>query len=404
MSHSPYAAAFAEPAGSPIRELFPYLSRPGMISFAGGYPSPTLLDGAGIEQAAQRVFAQGAGILQYGATEGAPALREALARLCGARGIEAKPEDILVTTGSQQAFDLLVRVFVEPGDVVYVESPSYPATLQALRLAGARIEQVPVDDQGMRIDALESLLANAPADAMPKLIYTVPTYSNPCGTLLSQERRAQLASLAARHGVIVVEDDPYGELRFSPTAVEPIHALGARLPSANPVIYLSSLSKTLAPALRVGWMVAPAEVIRRCAIAKQTTDLCTSPIAQLIAAEYLNAGRYPDTVERARREYGARMQAMVDMLQAELGGRIRANPPEGGMFIWAEAQDDLAPGALFQACVDQGVLFVPGAAFYAANPKAGTMRLSYAAPNVDQIREGVRRLAAAYNSALAAGK
>ena len=138
-----------------------------MISFAGGYPSPTLLDGAGIEQAAQRVFAQGAGILQYGATEGAPALREALARLCGARGIEAKPEDILVTTGSQQAFDLLVRVFVEPGDVVYVESPSYPATLQALRLAGARIEQVPVDAQGMRIDALETLLANAPADALP---------------------------------------------------------------------------------------------------------------------------------------------------------------------------------------------------------------------------------------------
>lgn len=404
MSHSPYAAAFAEPAGSPIRELFPYLSRPGMISFAGGYPSPALLDGAGIEQAAQRVFAQGAGILQYGATEGASALREALARLCGARGIDAKPEDILVTTGSQQAFDLLVRVFVEPGDVVYVESPSYPATLQALRLAGARIEQVPVDDQGMRIDALETLLANAPADALPKLIYTVPTYSNPCGTLLSQERRAQLVSLAARHGVVVVEDDPYGELRFSSTAVEPIHALGARLPSASPVIYLSSLSKTLAPALRVGWMVAPAEVIRRCAIAKQTTDLCTSPIAQLIAAEYLNAGRYPDTVERARREYGARMQAMVDMLQAELGGRILANPPEGGMFIWAEAQDDLAPGALFQACVEQGVLFVPGAAFYAANPKAGTMRLSYAAPDVDQIREGVRRLAAAYNSALGAGK
>ena len=185
-----------------------------MISFAGGYPSPALLDGAGIEQAAQRVFAQGAGILQYGATEGASALREALARLCGARGIDAKPEDILVTTGSQQAFDLLVRVFVEPGDVVYVESPSYPATLQALRLAGARIEQVPVDDQGMRIDALETLLANAPADALPKLIYTVPTYSNPCGTLLSQERRAQLVSLAARHGVVVVEDDPYGELRF----------------------------------------------------------------------------------------------------------------------------------------------------------------------------------------------
>ncbi|WZB71614.1 PLP-dependent aminotransferase family protein [Achromobacter xylosoxidans] len=404
MSHSPYAAAFAEPTGSPIRELFPYLSRPGMISFAGGYPSPTLLDGAGIEQAAQRVFAQGAGILQYGATEGAPALREALARLCGARGIEAKPEDILVTTGSQQAFDLLVRVFVEPGDVVYVESPSYPATLQALRLAGARIEQVPVDAQGMRIDVLETLLANAPVDALPKLIYTVPTYSNPCGTLLSQERRAQLASLAARHGVVVVEDDPYGELRFSSTAVEPIHALGARLPSANPVIYLSSLSKTLAPALRVGWMVAPVEVIRRCAIAKQTTDLCTSPIAQLIAAEYLNAGTAIPTRWNAPGASTAPACRPWSTCCRPNSARILANPPEGGMFIWAEAQDDAAPGALFQACVEQGVLFVPGAAFYAANPKAGTMRLSYAAPDVDQIREGVRRLAAAYNSALGAGK
>ena len=307
-----------------------------------------------------------------------------------------------MTTGSQQAFDLLVRVFVEPGDVVYVESPSYPATLQALRLAGARIEQVPVDAQGMRIDALETLLANAPADALPKLIYTVPTYSNPCGTLLSQERRAQLASLAARHGVVVVEDDPYGELRF-------VHG-GRADPRAGREAAVGQSGdlpvqpvQTLAPALRVGWMVAPAEVIRRCAIAKQTTDLCTSPIAQLIAAEYLNAGRYPDTVERARREYGARMQAMVDMLQAELGGRILANPPEGGMFIWAEAQDDLAPGALFQACVEQRAVRARRG-LLCGQSQGRHHAASYAAPDVDQIREGVRRLAAAYNSALGAGK
>ena len=229
-----------------------------------------------------------------------------------------------------------------------------------------------------------------------------PDLLQPCGTLLSQERRAQLASWRRGTAWSWSRTIPTASCASS-TAVEPIHALGARLPSANPVIYLSSLSKTLAPALRVGWMVAPAEVIRRCAIAKQTTDLCTSPIAQLIAAEYLNAGRYPDTVERARREYGARMQAMVDMLQAELGGRILANPPEGGMFIWAEAQDDLAPGALFQACgTARAVRARRG--FYAANPKAGTMRLSYAAPDVDQIREGVRRLAAACQSALGAGK
>ena len=176
MSHSPYAAAFAEPAGSPIRELFPYLSRPGMISFAGGYPSPALLDGAGIEQAAQRVFAQGAGILQYGATEGASALRERW-RGSGARGIDAKPEDILVTTGSQQAFDLLVRVVRGARRRGLCGIAFYPATLQALRLAGARIEQVPVDDQGMRIDALETLLANAPP--MPCLSSSTPFRPTP---------------------------------------------------------------------------------------------------------------------------------------------------------------------------------------------------------------------------------
>ena len=168
------------------------------------------------------------------------------------------------------------------------------------------------------------------------------------------------------------------------------------------MIYLSSLSKTLAPALRVGWMVAPAEVIRRCAIAKQTTDLCTSPIAQLIAAEYLNAGRYPDTVERARREYGARMQAMVDMLQAELGGRIWPIRRKAACSSGPRRRTTWRPARCSRPAWNSACC-VPGAAFYAANPKAGTMRLSYAAPDVDQIREGVRRLAAAYNSALGAG-
>ena len=271
MSHSPYAAAFAEPAGSPIRELFPYLSRPGMISFAGGYPRRR----CSMAPASNRP--------RNGSSPRAPAspVRRDRGRLGAARGagaalrrarIDAKPEDILVTTGSQQAFDLLVRVFVEPGDVVYVESPSYPATLQALRLAGARIEQVPVDDQGMRIDALETLLANAPADALPKLIYTVPTYSNPCGTLLSQERRAQLVSLAARHGVVVVEDDPYGELRF-------VHGGRADPRAGREAAVGQSGDLPVQPVQDAGagaarrLDVAPAEVIRRCAIAKQTTDL-----------------------------------------------------------------------------------------------------------------------------------
>ena len=205
---APFAAVFAEPAGSPIRELFPYLSRPGMISLAGGYPSPSLFDAEGLAQAAHQAMAQGPGALQYGATEGLSELREALAQQARERGMQATAADILVTTGSQQAFDLLVRVLVEPGDTVLVEVPAYPATLQALRLAQARILPIPMDEQGLQTEALADLLAALPADQRPKLLYTVPNFSNPRGTLLAAERREALVQLARQHGFWVVEDDP----------------------------------------------------------------------------------------------------------------------------------------------------------------------------------------------------
>lgn len=396
MNNVAFTSSFVEPAGSPIRELFPYLSKPGLISFAGGYPSPGLLDGEGLQQAAQRAFAGGAKILQYGATEGVPQLREALGRLCATRGIACDAGDMLVTTGSQQAFDLLVRVLVGPGDAVYVETPTYPAAIQALRLAGASIEQVPIDGEGLELDWLEAMLRRAPAHRRPKLLYTVPTFSNPSGALLSQARRERLVALALEYRFIVVEDDPYGELRFTGPAVETVYGCGARLAgAANPVVYLSSLSKTVAPALRIGWMVAPQDVLRRCAIAKQTTDLCTSPLAQLIALEYLGSGRYAGAVEAACAEYKARMHAMTTGLREQLGTQFNLQAPGGGMFVWAEFNCAIDPKALFDAAVACGVLFVPGAAFYASEPDTATMRLSYAAPNVEEIREGVGRLARA---------
>ena len=403
-----FAPLFTEPAGSPIRELFPYLARPGMISLAGGYPSPSLFDAQGLAQAASQFMLQGASALQYGATEGLPALREALAQQACDRGMSAQAGDVLVTTGSQQAFDLLVRVLISPGDTALVEVPAYPATLQALRLAQARIVGVPMDAQGLDTEALATLLSELPAAQRPKLLYTVPNFSNPRGTLLSAERRARLVELALQYGFWLVEDDPYGELRFDGADGQPLpmpptlRALAHfRAPQGqNPVIYLSSLSKTVAPALRVGWMLADAPMLRRCAVAKQTNDLCTSPLAQGIAACYLQSGRYAPTVERARREYQRRMQTLVDGLHALPGTPIRCTVPAGGMFVWAELHHALDPQQLFDAAVAQSVIYVPGKAFYPATPDLHTLRMSYAAPDTAKITQAVQRLAAAVQQAL----
>jgi len=400
---APFAAPFAEPAGSPIRELFPYLSRPGMISLAGGYPSPSLFDAEGLALAAQQAMAQGPGALQYGATEGLTELREALALQARERGMQAAAADILVTTGSQQAFDLLVRVLVEPGDTVLVEVPAYPATLQALRLAQARIVPIPMDEHGLQTQALAQLLAELPAGQRPKLLYTVPNFSNPRGTLLAAERREALVSLALEYGFRIVEDDPYGELRFDAPGGTPlpmpatVRATGERLAAAenNPVVYLSSLSKTVAPALRVGWMLADAPLLRRCTVAKQTADLCTSPLTQSIAACYLHSGRYPATVQRARQEYQRRMQALVQGLSEAEDSGIRCSRPAGGMFVWAELDRSIDPQKLFDAAVAQGVIYVPGKAFYPADPDLHTLRMSFAAPEVPQIAQAVERLRAA---------
>lgn len=396
MNRDLFAASFANPAGSPIRELFHYLSKPGLISFAGGYPSAALLDAEGLREASNRVLAGGAGILQYGPTEGSPELKQELIGLSAGRGITCQAEGLLVTTGSQQAFDLLVRIFVQPGDAVLLESPAYPAAIQAFRLAGASIHEIPMDSGGLQTSRLEDVLRAMPPSSKPKLLYTVPTFSNPRGTLLSQPRREGLVRLALRHGFLIIEDDPYGELRFTEDRPEPLYVHGQRLAGAdNPVIYLSSLSKTVAPALRIGWMVASPDVVRRSTIAKQTVDLCTSPITQLIAAEYLRSGRYPRTVAAAREEYKRRVEAMTESLRKELGGLLRFEEPKGGMFLWAESAMPMDPKLVFDAAVENGVLFVPGAFFFAGAPSLNSMRLSFAAPAVDNIHEGVRRLARA---------
>lgn len=390
-----FSKPFENPAGSPIRELFPYLSRPGIISLAGGYPSLALFDAEGLAAASHKALMDRAASLQYGPTEGSVALRAALVPLMHSRGIHAEVNDILVTTGSQQGFDLLVRVCLEPGDAVWVETPAYPAAIQALGLAGARIGSVPVDEHGLDVDTLAQML-QAPGVVKPRLLYTVPTFSNPSGALLSQERRERLVALAVQHGFLVVEDDPYGELRFESLGVKTLCEIGAQAHGpASPVVYLSSLSKTVSPGLRIGWMVAHADILRRCSIAKQTVDLCTSPLAQAVATEYLALGRYAGTVERAAAEYRRRMSALDEGLSASLGDRLRWIRPRGGMFLWVEILPAVDAQALFLAAVEQGVLYVPGSAFYPGPANTQTLRLSFAASPVPDITEGVQRLARA---------
>ncbi|SPS00238.1 aminotransferase-like domain-containing protein [Cupriavidus taiwanensis] len=388
----PFVPALREPEGSPIRELFKYLSDPEMISFAGGYPSAALFDADGIGAASARVLRERpAECLQYGATEGAPALRDALVALMAGRGAAVTREQLLVTSGSQQGFDFLVRALVEPGSVVLVEEPTYSATLQALRLAGAEVRGVPSDRHGMDVDALAAMLADGAV--RPQLIYTVPTFANPTGATLSPERRLRLLELAARHQVVLVEDDPYGALSFDGAAPPSLLALCDQVPGARPwLVHLASLSKTLAPGLRIGWMVAAPEIIRRAVIAKQVSDLCTPPWIQLAVTQYLADGRLRAQVEREIGFYRDKRDRLAQALWQAFGERIRFALPAGGMFLWAalEGVDDAA--ALLPHAIAEKVLFVPGAGFYAQRRARPAFRLSFAGAAPEQIAEGVARL------------
>ncbi|AOK61104.1 2-aminoadipate aminotransferase [Burkholderia ubonensis] len=396
-----FTPPFQHPAGSPIRELFKYLGEPGMISFAGGYPASDLFDVDGLNAAAARAYAQPTRCLQYGPTDGLAELKQQLIALMARRSVTCTPAELVVTTGSQQGLDLLLRVMVAPGDVVLTEQPAYPATLQALRLQQARIVTIPVDGDGIDVDRLDALLASGTI-AQPKLLYTVPTFANPTGATLSRERRLKLLRLAVRHRFLIVEDDPYADLRFAGETLPSMLALAGEVDGARDwIVHFASLSKIVAPGLRVGWTIAPAEIARRCVIAKQTVDLCSAPWTQAIAAEYLADGALERHLPRITDAYKRKCAAMCDALRDGLGDAIEFHRPEGGMFVWARI-GAVSSARLLQHAIANKIVFVPGNAFFADNVDDASLRLSYAAPDVDAIREGVARLARAYGAALAA--
>jgi 2-aminoadipate transaminase len=390
-----YSPAFQNPMSSPIRELFKYLSEPGMISFAGGYPDPGLFDVEGLGAASTRAFQDSRACLQYGVTDGSPKLKAEVIRLMERRAAKVSPENIVVTTGSQQAFDLLLRVLVGPQDRVFVEQPTYSTNIQAVHTYQANMTAVPVDDEGLDIDALEQLLASAAARGdLPKLLYTVPTFGNPSGATMSLERRKRLLQLAVKFKFVVVEDDPYGDLRFSGEAIPSLLALASEIEGAQDwVVHMASLSKIVAPGIRVGWAIAPAELARRCSIAKQSADVGSSPWTQGIAAEYLASDRLDAHLTKIREAYGAKSQLLCRLLREQLGDLISFHEPEGGMFVWAKLNHGLKASELLKEAIPRKVIFVPGKGFHVNNPGESTLRLSFAAPTLKEVEEGVQRLA-----------
>jgi 2-aminoadipate transaminase len=380
---------------SAIRELFKLLGKPGIISFAGGFPDSAMFDVEGLKEAANKALAEEpGGALQYGATEGYEPLRQQLAAFMQGKGVAGvEPQNLIVTTGSQQALDLLGKTMISPGDKVIVEGPTFLATIQCFRLYGAELVTAPIDAQGVQVDKLEQLLA----EHKPKFVYLIPTFGNPSGAMLSRERRIRVLELAKKYQTLVVEDDPYGDLYFGEAPPPSILALSSEVPGSRAwIAHCGSMSKVLSPGLRVGWLIAPPELLAKATMCKQFSDAHTSTFAQATAAQYLKSGRMPATLAKVRKVYAERAQAMGNALKRELGDAIEFTQPQGGLFFWARLTGAGGrindAGEFAKRAIEQGVAFVPGVPFYAANADRSALRLSFATADVAKIEEGVARL------------
>jgi 2-aminoadipate transaminase len=384
---------------SAIRELFKLLGKPGIISFAGGFPDSAMFDVEGIKQAVDTALLRNpGGMLQYGATEGYEPLREQLSAFMATKGVAVNQDGLIVTTGSQQALDLIGKTMISPGDKVIVEGPTFLATIQCFRLYGAELISAPIDENGVKVDELEKLIAKH----KPKFVYLIPTFGNPSGVMLSLERRKRVLQLAVQYETLIVEDDPYGDLYFGEKPPPSILSLCAHQPGAREwVAHCGSLSKVLSPGLRVGWLIAQPELLAKATMCKQFSDAHTSTFSQATAAEYLKAGRMPATLTKMRKIYGERATAMGAALKRELGDAIEFTQPQGGLFFWARltgAGGKISDASEFaKKAIEQGVAFVPGAPFYAADPDLSTLRLSFATADLGKIEEGVGRLGKAIN-------
>ena len=397
--NSRYAARTQGIKSSTIRELLKVTQRPEVISFGGGMPAPDVFPIQRFEEACHKVLAeQGAAALQYGATEGYEPLREMIARNMARYGILSKAENVLITSGSQQALDLIGKLLINRGDRVLVEAPTYLGALQAFNVYGARYVSVPVDHDGLLTDQLEPSLRSG-----PKFMYVLPNFQNPAGVTLSEGRRHQLILLADKYGIPIVEDDPYGQLRYEGEHLAPLVVLDREALrrdngfTLGNVIYLSTFSKTLAPGIRLAWMVAPADVISKLVQLKQAADLHTATFNQMVAYEVARDGFLDEHVKLIRRVYRERRDAMLQALEEFFPEDVTWTHPQGGLFLWVTMPEGIDSQELFRSALAENVAFVPGDCFYADSSDEGCrhMRLNFSHSRPDQIREGIRRLSIA---------
>ena len=374
---------------SPIRELFALLGRSDVISLAGGFPPIDALDTAGLRDAITRTARHALDeSLLYGATQGYAPLRALIADRSRAQGAPLDASDIQIVSGSQQGIELIARTLVDAGDTVMVEAPTYLGALQVFHAIGARIVTVPSGRDGIDLEAFESKVRVQ----RPKLLYLVPSFANPTGGVMSLRERKQVLAIAARHGVAIVEDDPYGALYFYEPPPPSLLAL-ANEREREWVIHVSSLSKVLAPGLRLGWLTAPAALMQHLSLAKQIGDTHTSNLSQLTAHHYLSSGALEPAIERTRLFYRAQAQVMLRAIQRELPAMVDTiEKPKGGMFMWATLRG-IDTAAMLPDAIRHGVAYVPGSAFFPDSSARDTVRLSFSTASAEQIQEGIRRLA-----------
>jgi len=394
---STYAQRARGMAASEIRALFAVASRPEVVSLAGGMPFVQALDLDLMADTVSRLLRErGATALQYGSGQGDPALREQITQVMAEVGITGHPDEVVVTTGSQMALDLMVRIFCDPGDVVLVEAPSYVGALGVFRAYQCEVVHVPMDGEGLDPDALEEALERLAAQGRTaKLIYTIPSFHNPAGVTQPPGRRKAVLDVALRHGVLILEDDPYGLLAFDG---EPPRAI--RADEEDGVVYLGSFSKTIASGLRVGWALAPHGVREKLVLAAESAVLCPSNFSQLAVSEYLATQPWREQVATFRTVYRDRRDALLDAMGNHFPAGTTWTRPEGGFYSWVTLPEGIDATAMLPRAVSALVAYVPGTGFYADDEGRRNMRLSYCYPTPDRIREGVRRLGAVIESEL----
>jgi len=392
-----YAQRTKSAKSSIIRELLKLTQNPEIISFAGGLPAPEVFPVARFQEACHRVLqTQAAAALQYGPTEGYRPLREYIVAHMARYGILANVDNVLITSGSQQALDLIAKLLINRGDRILVESPTYVGALQAFDLMGAEYVTVPIDDDGLQTSEMEQALRSG-----PKFMYILPNFQNPGGVTLSRSRRDELVALSDKYGIPIIEDDPYGQLRYEGEHMPPLVVLdrtnlardnGYKLGN---VIYLSTFSKVLAPGLRVAWIVAPPDVIARLSQLKQSTDLHTSSFTQMVIYEAARDGFIDEHVKLIRKVYKERRDAMLEALQDFFPPEVSWTHPHGGLFLWVTMPPGIDSRKLLDTALRQNVAFVPGEAFFPSGDPGSHMRLNFSNAQPEMIREGIRRLSIA---------